>query len=71
MNINEDISFEDAMGELSKIVSELESGNVSLEESLKKYESGIKYVRICSSRLENAKLVVEELNSSLTEKSEE
>ncbi len=69
--MDENMTFEVAMAELSKIVSALESGNVSLEESLKKYEDGIKYVRICSSCLENAKLIVEELNASLVEKPEE
>jgi len=36
-----EMSFEKAMEKLEKIVSDLEDGDLSLDESLKKYEEGI------------------------------
>ncbi len=54
-----ELKFEDALKKLEKIVSDLESGDVSLDESLAKYESGVKLVRICQKKLEEAKKKVE------------
>ena len=39
--------FEKALKELEKIVRELESGDVSLDESLKKFEKGIELYKGC------------------------
>lgn len=57
----EEITFEKAMEKLEKIVSELEEGEVSLDSSLKKYEEGVKLVRICQSNLDKAKKKIETL----------
>ena len=56
-----EIKFEDALGKLEKIVSDLENSELSLDDSIKKYEEGIKLARICSQRLEQAKKKVEVL----------
>ncbi|MFH1395652.1 MAG: exodeoxyribonuclease VII small subunit [Candidatus Omnitrophota bacterium] len=50
-----DISFEKAMENLEQIVEKLETGNLPLETLLKQYEDGIKLVRICREKLNNAK----------------
>jgi exodeoxyribonuclease VII small subunit len=50
-----EIKFEDALKKLEKIVEDLESGDLSLDEALKKYQDGIELSRLCSQRLENAK----------------
>lgn len=55
----ETITFEDALKRLEKIVSELESGKLTLEEAVKRYEEGIKLSLICSKTLETAKRKVE------------
>ena len=47
-------SFEVSLHELEQIVSELESGNLSLSDSLEKYETGIKNLKICHQILEHA-----------------
>jgi len=47
--------FEDALKRLEKIVEELEGGDLSLDEALKKYQEGIELSRVCSQRLESAK----------------
>jgi len=46
--------FEEAMERLENIVESLESGDLSLEESLKIFEEGMKLVNFCSKKLEEA-----------------
>ena len=51
--------FEDALGKLEKIVSQLEQGDISLEDSLKLFEEGIRLSRVCNQKLEEAEKRVE------------
>jgi exodeoxyribonuclease VII small subunit len=51
--------FEAALARLEEIVSELEKGDVPLDQSLKLFEEGIKLSRICNKRLEEAERKVE------------
>ena len=44
--------FETAMKRLEDIVRELEAGELSLEDSLKKFEEGIKLSRFCANKLD-------------------
>ena len=53
------MKFEDALSRLDEIVEKMESGKMELEESLGLFEEGIKLVRFCSSKLEEAKKKVE------------
>lgn len=53
------MTFEETLEKLNKIVSELESGNLPLEESLEKFKEGIALSGECKKKLEEAKLVVE------------
>ncbi len=50
-----EIKFEEAIRKLEKIVEDLEKGELSLDEALKKYQEGIELSRVCSHRLEDAK----------------
>ncbi|HNZ74352.1 MAG TPA: exodeoxyribonuclease VII small subunit [Bacilli bacterium] len=52
------VKFEELLKELEKIVLELEKGDLSLEESLKKYQRGIELSKLCKEKLEEAKEVV-------------
>ena len=61
----EEIKFEKALERLEKIVEELEEGNVSLEDSLKKYEEGVKLSALCQGRLAQAEKKIEILTRSL------
>jgi len=61
------ISFEDSLNRLQEISELLESEDVSLEESIKLYEEGIKLSKICYNTLDKAQLKVEELNADLEE----
>ncbi len=45
------VSFENSMKKLETVVSKLESDEVSLEESLKLFEEGVKLMRFCHLRL--------------------
>ena len=49
-----EMSFEDAMRELEKVVSDLEQGNVPLEESIKLYERGAELKSHCQTKLKEA-----------------
>jgi exodeoxyribonuclease VII small subunit len=53
--------FEAALTRLEEIVQELETGDLSLEQSLKLFEEGIKLSRICNKRLEEAERRVDVL----------
>jgi len=46
--------FEQAMERLENIVESLEKGDLSLEESLKIFEEGMKLVSFCSGKLDEA-----------------
>ena len=56
-------SFESAMEQLETLVSRMESGELSLEESLKAFEKGVQLTRFCQDQLQKAELKVQELNS--------
>lgn len=47
-------SFEEALQNLEKIVEALEEGNLPLEETLKRFEEGIKLARLCEKKLKQA-----------------
>jgi exodeoxyribonuclease VII small subunit len=51
--------FEDALNKLEKIVSQLEEGDISLEESLKLFEEGIRLSRVCNQKLDEVEKRVE------------
>ena len=47
-------SFEEQMEELEKIVGELEKGDLNLDDSVSKFEEGIKISKSCNKILEEA-----------------
>ena len=59
-----EMKFEDALKKLEKIVADLESGDLSLDDSLKKYEEGVKLAQFCLKKLESARKKVEILVKS-------
>ncbi len=56
-----DLSFEQALAELEKIVAELESGQAPLEQSIEMYERGARLKAHCEARLQAARLRVEKI----------
>lgn len=61
------LNFEKSLKDLEKIVRELESGEVNLDESLKKFEQGIELYKSCRSTLETAEKKIKILSDSLKE----
>ena len=55
------LSFEEALLELEQTVAELESGNMSLDDSLELFERGRLLADHCSSLLDKAQLRIEQL----------
>ncbi len=61
--MNQRITFETAIQKLSAIVEKLESGSLSLEESLKLFEEGTALSAHCYRKLEQAELKIETLDT--------
>ena len=57
-------SFETALAELEEHVRRLDGGELSLEDSLKTFESGVKLIRECSELLDDAEQRITELNDA-------
>lgn len=47
-------NFEESMKKLETIVEELENGNLNLDESVQKFEDGMKIAKQCNNMLEDA-----------------
>ena len=52
--MNKELNFEETMQELEKIVQELEKGDMNLDDSIKKFEEGMKLSKSASDYLEKA-----------------
>lgn len=50
----EELRFEDAMKKLEEIANELENNDLSLEESVKKFEEGMNLSKQCKDSLDKA-----------------
>ena len=51
--------FEDSLAELEQLVEQMEQGDISLEESLKSFERGVKLTRTCQKALQEAEQKVQ------------
>ncbi len=56
------MTFEQAISKLENIVKELENENIALEESLEKFELGVKLSSFCLAKLNDAEKKIEELS---------
>lgn len=65
--LSKNTDFEKAIEELEKIVSQLEGGEVSLDESIKLFERGMELTGICRKTLDTARQKI----VTLTEAEEE
>ncbi len=63
--MNEKFQFETALEDLEKIVEAMESGELTLDQALKKYEEGVGLVRACQSKLVETEKKIEVLTKSL------
>ena len=58
-NTKKSIDFEEALDQLEELVEDMENGDLTLEESLKAFEQGIKLTRECQSALSQAEQKVQ------------
>ena len=71
MKEEKEISFEETMQKLETIVQELENGNLNLDDSIKKFEEGIKLSKNASNYLEEAEKKITVLVKGEDDKLEE
>lgn len=62
--MSEELSFEKAFERLEKILETMNTGKVSLEESLKLFEEAESLMKLCSNRLNQAEQKIEQLIKS-------
>ena len=60
-NDQTNINFEENMQMLEKLVKEMESGDLTLEQSLEAFEKGVKIVKKCQESLTQAEVRVNKL----------
>lgn len=62
-NEDPDLSFEESIRKLARIVEELEAGDLPLDKSVELFETGMRLARRSQSQLDHAEKRVEELLS--------
>lgn len=69
--MKKNIDFEQAMLSLEDIVKKLESGELSLDQSIEAFEEGINLVKVCNAKLDEAeqkvKILIEGSDGSVTD----
>jgi exodeoxyribonuclease VII small subunit len=53
-SLPDDLSFEDALVELERVVRELEDGRLGLDDALARYERGVSLIKRCHTQLRQA-----------------
>ena len=66
--VSDNLAFEDALAELEKLVGQLESSDLSLEQSLAAHKRGLELARFCQERLETAQQQVRVLEGDVLKK---
>ena len=60
--MDKNVNFEKSLAQLEETVSLLESGDeLTLEDSLKAFEDGIRFARLCRQKLDDAELRIQQL----------
>ena len=63
----EDLSFEEALQQLDETVDALESGSLTLSQSMAMYERGMKLARVCNEMLTSAELKITRIRTAYGE----
>ena len=63
----EDLSFEEALQQLDETVNALESGSLTLAQSMARYERGMKLARVCNEMLTSAELKITRIRTAYGE----
>jgi len=67
----ETLTFEEALIALEEVVAQLESGGLTLEETVALYERGQRLAALCNARLDKAALQIEQLSRTAPDESSE
>lgn len=69
MAVKKEKTIEETFAELEELIKKLESGECSLEESFRHYETGMKLVKSCNEKIDNVekKIIVLEENGEKSE----
>lgn len=59
--------FEEALKRLEKLTEEIERGEIGLEESIARFEEGMKLVTLCRKSLANAEQRIQKLSETSTD----
>lgn len=60
------LSYEEAVLQLEQLVRQMESGNLTLQESVQSYEKGISLIKFCESELDKYEKIIEQLGGGQT-----
>lgn len=60
-NLDENISFEEALSELEEIVKKIDNGQETLEAAVNSFERGILLKNHCEKKLKEARLKIEKI----------
>ena len=63
-NKKEEITFETAINRLEELTNQLESGSLSLDESIKVFEEGIKLSKFCENKLQSVEQKITVIENS-------
>lgn len=71
--MKKNVTFEEAMLSLDNAVARLESGTLSLDESLATFEEAVKLIKLCNEKINSAeqkvKMLIENADGSVTDAS--
>ena len=56
-----EVSFEDALSQLEEVVHRMETGDSPLESLVENYQSGVRLLKLCRSKVERAEMKVKEV----------
>ena len=62
----EEPKFEESLARLEKLVSEMEHGNLPLDDMMKRFEEGRRLVGVCTKELESIRQRIEKVVTSTT-----
>ena len=63
MKEDTEVSFEDALSQLEEVVHRMETGDSPLESLVENYQSGVRLLKICRSKVERAEMKVKEVTN--------
>ncbi len=60
----ENLTFEDALQKLDKIVRDLEAGQIKLDDAMEAYEKAVSLKKFCEDKLKSASLKIEKIEQN-------